>query len=62
MEEGVYLGSWFQRERVQSGGGGVAAGDWNKKPRDHTSRHKHKAERAKMKVGGKPYILKARLQ
>lgn len=56
------MGSWFQRERVQSGGGGVAAGGWNKKPGDHTSRHKHKAERAKMKVGGKPYILKACLQ
>lgn len=62
MEEGVYLGSWFQRERVQSGWGGVAAGGWSKKPRDYTSRHKHKAERAKMKIGVKPYILKACLQ
>lgn len=43
------MGSWFQRERVQSSGGGVAAGGWSKKPRAHTSRHKHKAERAKMK-------------
>lgn len=47
--EEVYLCLWYQRESIMVGS--TAAGDWNRKLREHVFGHKHNTERAIYKWG-----------